>query len=204
MHPPVGGLLDFGCELLRRLAGGAAQRVKRRALGIVGGGDAGDGVKRQIREFGALQKAAGDEPLGDGAQGSAATPGACGGTGYLGGAASAVIVTTAGRPLVTAVVVPPLPATSVGAGGETYAHHQYEQRRQDAGSKHGHSGAPPLRYAPGRPSSSVGLNFGVSHSHRMVLERIVLRCVGRMPPTSQRMMQRISRERAMSLRGAEQ
>src|SRR5262245_20864130 len=181
MHPPVGGLLDFGCELLRRLAGGAAQRVKRRALGIVGGGDARDGVKRQIREFGALQKAAGDEPLGDGAQGSAATPGACGGTGYLGGAASAVIVTTAGRPLVTAVVVPPLPATSVGAGGETYAHHQYEQRRQDAGCKHGYS-APSLRYAPRRPSSSVGLNFVVSHSHRMLLERIVLRCARRNRP----------------------
>jgi hypothetical protein len=111
-------------------------------LGIVGGGDARDGIKRQIREFGALRTAAGDEPLGDGTQGSAA--GACGGTGYLGGAgASAVIVTTAGGPFVTAVVVPPLPATGVGVGGETYAHHQYEQRRQDAGSKHGHS-APSL------------------------------------------------------------
>src|SRR5262249_60333991 len=101
-----------------------------------------------------------------------------------GGGASAGIITTAGRPLVT-VVVAPLPATGVGVGGETYAHHQCEQRRQDAGSKHGYS-APSLRYAPGRPSSSVGLNFGVSHSHRMVLKRIVLRCVGRIPPASQR------------------
>src|SRR5262249_19223870 len=141
--------------------------------------------------FGALLTAAGDEPLGDGTQGSAAARGAYAGTGYLGGAgASAVIVTTPDRPLVTAVVVPPLPATGVGASEETYAHHQYEQRRQDAGSKHGHS-APSLRYAPGRPN--LGLNFGVSHSHRMVLERIVPRCIGRMPPTSQRMVQRIAR-----------
>src|SRR5262249_23587495 len=122
-------------------------------------------------------------PLGDGTQGSDAAPGACGGR-YLGGAgASAVIVTTAGRPLVTAVGVPPLPTTGVGAGGETYAHHQYEQRRQDAGSEQGHS-VPSLRYAPGRPSSSVGLNFGVSHSHRMALKKIVLRCVGRIPPSA--------------------
>src|SRR5262249_6105015 len=135
-------LWAVGCEPLRRLAGGAAQRVKRRVLGIVGGGDARDGVKRQIREFGALLTAAGDEPLGDGTQGSAAAPSVCRGTGYLGGAgASAVIVTTADRPLVTAVVVPPLPATGVGAGGETYAHHQYEQveRPRAACSGDGHA-----------------------------------------------------------------
>src|SRR5262249_27478613 len=118
-------LWAVGCEPLRRPAGGAAQRVKRGVLGLVGGDDARAGGKAQIREFGALLTAAGDEPLGDGTQGSAAAPGACGGT-YLGGGASAVIVTTAGSPL--AVVVPPLPATGVGAGGETYAHHQYEQR----------------------------------------------------------------------------
>src|SRR5262245_12199524 len=78
-------LWAVGCEPLRRLAGGAAQRVKRGVLGIVGGGDARDGVKRQIREFGALLTAARDEPLGDGTQGSDAPPGACGGR-YLGGA----------------------------------------------------------------------------------------------------------------------
>src|SRR5262249_6205283 len=147
-------LWAVGCEPLRRLAGGAAQRVKRGVLGIVGGGDARDGVKRQIREFGALLTAAGDEPLGDGTQGSDAAPGACGRTGYLGGAdASAVIVTAAGRPLVTAVVVPPLPATGVGAGGETYAHHQYEQRRQEAGSNHGQRPSV-LQFGAGRPRSS--------------------------------------------------
>ena len=74
--------------------------------------------------------------------------------------------------------MPPHPATGVGAGGETYA--QYEQCGQDAGSKHGRS-APSLRNAPGRASSSVGLNVGVSHSHRTVLKE---NCAPLRPPNS--------------------
>jgi hypothetical protein len=55
-------LWAVGCEPPRRLAGGAAQRVERGALGIVGDCNARDGVKRQVRELGALLTAAGDEP----------------------------------------------------------------------------------------------------------------------------------------------
>src|SRR5262249_58596719 len=78
-------LWAVGCEPLRRLAGGAAQRVERGALGIVGGGDARDGVKWQIREFDALLTAAGDEPLGDGTQGSTGGAGGFGGAGAAAG-----------------------------------------------------------------------------------------------------------------------
>jgi len=65
-------LRAVGGEALGRLFGAVAQRRERRALVLVGAGDARQRVERRVAEIGALLAAAADELLDHGAERTAA------------------------------------------------------------------------------------------------------------------------------------